>query len=43
MTVITLNISEPKTPIHLTPSLGDVREIQIIDFNLFVFENLSSG
>ena len=32
MTVITLNISEPKTSVHLTPSLDDVREIQVLDF-----------
>ena len=32
MTVITLNISEPKTSVHLTPSLDYVREIQVIDF-----------
>ena len=32
MTVLTLNISEPKTSVHLTPSLDDVREIQVIDF-----------
>ena len=32
MTVITLNISEPKTSVHLSPSLDYVREIQVIDF-----------
>ena len=32
MTVITLNITEPKTSVHLNPSLDDVREIQVIDF-----------
>ena len=32
MTVLTLNIREPKTSVHLTPSLDDVREIQVIDF-----------
>ena len=34
MTVIALNISEPKTSVHLTPSisLDGVREIQVIDF-----------
>ena len=30
MTVITLNISEPKTSLHLNPSLDDVREIQVM-------------
>ena len=32
MTVITLNISEPKTSVHLNPSLDGAREIQVIDF-----------
>ena len=32
MTIITLNISEPKTSVHLTPSLDGAREIQVIDF-----------
>ena len=32
MTLITLKISEPKTSVHLTPSLDYVREIQVIDF-----------
>ena len=32
MTVLTLIISEPKTSVHLTPSLEDVREIQVVDF-----------
>ena len=32
MTVITLNISEPKTSVHLTPSLDGAREFQVIDF-----------
>ena len=32
MTVLTLKITEPKTTVHLTPSLGAPREIQVIDF-----------
>ena len=32
MTVITLNISEPITSVHLNPSLDGAREIQVIDF-----------
>ena len=29
---IALNISKPKTSFHLTPSLDDVRETQVVDF-----------
>ena len=29
---ITLNINEPKTLVHLNPSMDDVRETQVIDF-----------
>ena len=29
---MTLKISEPKTSVHLNPSLDDVREIKVIDF-----------
>ena len=32
MTLITLNITKPKTSVHLTPSLDAPREIQVIDF-----------
>ena len=32
MTIITLNICEPKTSVHLNPSLDGAREIQVIDF-----------
>ena len=32
MTIITLKITEPKTSVHLNPSLDGAREIQIIDF-----------
>ena len=32
MTILTLNITEPKTSVPLNPSLDDVREIQVIDF-----------
>ena len=40
MTVLTLNISEPKTSVHFNPFIGDVREIQVIDF--FASQELSS-
>mgnify|MGYP001794371009 CR=1 FL=1 len=32
MSIITLKIKEPKTSVHLNPSLDGMREIQVIDF-----------
>ena len=32
MTVLTLKITEPRTTVHLNPSLNDMREIEVIDF-----------